>query len=260
MGRSAWMGGSVSMAALGDCEMYVDFPGGEVSLSLSPSPPSPQHSSRSIFDPGNIACQRCDRFTYLPAFLPRYNRLIADLLPHSHYSYETPHSTMADFVGVATALLSAFVPFYSSWQTRDDSGKRASKAKKSTTATGSPIGVFNGKQVYSLEDAGYRQSWSRLEPQIENIITRTPPAAGSSSKCGSSPLVHMQSVMVEATPTIIISSSSPRYASMLRREIRESGVLNMGDVVFKIETAPGGLLNLQVMGGGSRSETGEIIT
>jgi len=168
-------------------------------------------------------------------------------------------------VGVVAAILSAFVPFYSSWQTHDDSGKRPSTARRSTAPTltapmGPQIGLFNGKKVYSLIDHRHKQTWSRLEPQIKSIITRTPPAAGSSSKYGSSPLVHLQSVMVEATPTIIISSSSPRYASMLRREIRESGVLNMGDVVFKIETAPGGLLDLHVRGGRSRSETREIIT
>ncbi|KAK3321728.1 hypothetical protein B0H66DRAFT_531096 [Apodospora peruviana] len=197
----------------------------------------------------------------------------------SQTGYQDPPSTelLSDQPqpSLFSLLLAGFVPYYNPFA-RTSSRPKSSRMRKTSLgktlsglgstgknlkvqmiseilSSGPVIGTFHGKTVHSL-NSQHRESWSRLQPQIESLISTMPLEATGASKFGSSPLVALRSGTMDAVPTVILSCSSPRYASLLRREIEDSGVLDMGDVVFEIETGTG-LVTVPRPGDGEQVES-----
>ena len=103
---------------------------------------------------------------------------------------------------------------------------------------GQKVGMVNGHNLFELQRTE-EEAWHNLEPQIEDIIRRTP----TKSESESTPTVLLHGFMVKkstapAIPTVAISSSSPSYATHLLKEIRRSGVLDRSGFKVMILNTP----------------------
>lgn len=102
----------------------------------------------------------------------------------------------------------------------------------SSTSFGGRLGTTDGQKVWELGE-DIQKEWQTLEPQIEDLVRRTPP------KSKSMPTIILHGLLVgktknQAVPTILISSSSMAYATQLRKVIQQNGTLNTTD--FRVMT------------------------
>lgn len=104
--------------------------------------------------------------------------------------------------------------------------------------TGHHVGTADSVKLWPFEVEDERE-WQRLKDQLNSIIEQTP----AKSAYGPSPTVALLGFVTGesremASPTVLIISSSPKYAKRLKKEIARSKVAALTRYKVKVLNTP----------------------
>jgi hypothetical protein len=108
----------------------------------------------------------------------------------------------------------------------ESSSLESAKLQHPHWGVGNKRGVIGPQTIWEMIGP-VKDEWEKLEPRIEDLVGQTP----TKSKYEITPAVVLNGLMIgytaeDATPTVLVSSTSESYASHLKKAIQRNGMLD----------------------------------